>query len=28
LGNNVKWLKDWHETMFNHINVHIKWCHE
>ncbi len=24
LGNNVKWLKDWHETMFNHINVHIK----
>jgi hypothetical protein len=24
LGNNVKQLKDWHETMFNHINVCIK----
>jgi hypothetical protein len=24
LGNSVKWFKDWHETMFNHINVHIK----
>jgi hypothetical protein len=28
LGNNVKWLKNWHETMFNHTNVCIKWCHE
>jgi hypothetical protein len=28
LGNNVKWLKDWHETMFNHTNVHIKPWHE
>jgi len=24
LGNNVKWFKDWHETMFNHTNVHTK----
>ncbi len=24
LGNNVKRLKDWHETMFNHTNVQIK----
>jgi hypothetical protein len=24
LGNNVKWLKNWHETMFNHTNVRIK----
>jgi len=24
LGNSVKWLKDWHETMLNHTNVHIK----
>jgi hypothetical protein len=24
LGNNVKWLKNWHETMFNHTNVCIK----
>jgi hypothetical protein len=24
LGNRIKWLKDWHETMFNHTNVHIK----
>jgi hypothetical protein len=24
LGNNVKRLKDWHETMFNHTNVRIK----
>jgi hypothetical protein len=24
LGNNVKQLKDWHETMLNHINVRIK----
>ncbi len=28
LGNSVKWLKDWHETMFNHTNVHTKRCHE
>jgi hypothetical protein len=28
LGNNVKWFKDWHETMFNHTNVHTKRCHE
>jgi hypothetical protein len=28
LGNNVKWLKDWHETMLNHTNVCTKWCHE
>jgi hypothetical protein len=28
LGNSVKRLKDWHETMFNHTNVHIKQCHE
>jgi len=28
LGNNVKRLKDWHETMFNHTNVHTKRCHE
>ncbi len=24
LGNSVKQLKDWHETMFNHTNVHTK----
>jgi len=24
LGNSVKRLKDWHETMLNHTNVHIK----
>jgi hypothetical protein len=24
LGNSVKWLKNWHETMFNHTNVHTK----
>ncbi len=24
LGNNVKQLKDWHETMFNHTNVCTK----
>ncbi len=24
LGNNVKRLKNWHETMFNHTNVHTK----
>ncbi len=24
LGNNVKWLKDWHETMLNHTNVCTK----
>jgi hypothetical protein len=23
-GNNVKWFKDWHETMLNHTNVLIK----
>jgi len=28
LGNSVKWLKDWHETMFNHTNVRTKQCHE
>ncbi len=28
LGNSVKRLKDWHETMFNHTNVRIKQCHE
>jgi hypothetical protein len=28
LGNNVKWLKYWHETMFNHTNVCTKQCHE
>jgi hypothetical protein len=28
LGNNVKQLKNWHETMLNHTNVHIKQCHE
>jgi len=28
LGNSVKWLKDSHETMPNHTNVHIKRCHE
>jgi len=28
LGNNVKRLKDWHETMLNHTNVHTKHCHE
>jgi hypothetical protein len=28
LGNNVKWLKDSHETMPNHTNVRIKRCHE
>jgi hypothetical protein len=28
LGNNVKLLKDWHETMLNHTNVRTKQCHE
>ncbi len=28
LGNSVKQLKDWHETMFNHTNVCTKRCHE
>jgi hypothetical protein len=28
LGNNVKRLKDWHETMLNHTNVCSKRCHE
>jgi hypothetical protein len=28
LGNSVKRLKDWYETMLNHTNVHIKRCHE
>jgi len=28
LGNNVKWLKDWHETMLNHTNVRTKRCLE
>jgi hypothetical protein len=28
LGNNVKWFKDWYETMFNHTNVCTKRCHE
>jgi len=28
LRNNVKRLKNWHKTMFNHTNVHAKGCHE
>jgi hypothetical protein len=28
LGDSVKRLKDWHETMLNHTNVRIKRCHE
>jgi hypothetical protein len=24
LGNSIKRLKEWHETMFNHTNVHTK----
>jgi hypothetical protein len=24
LGNGIKQFKDWHETMLNHTNVHIK----
>jgi len=28
LGNSVKWLKDWHEIMLNHTNVHTKLCDE
>jgi len=28
LGNSVKQLKDWHETMLNHTNVCTKRCHE
>jgi hypothetical protein len=24
LGNSVKWLKDWQETILNHTNVHTK----
>ncbi len=24
LGNTIKWLKEWHEIMFNHTNVHTK----
>jgi len=28
LGNNVKQLKDWHETMFSHTNVRTKRCHK
>jgi hypothetical protein len=28
LGNSVKRLKDWHETMLNHTNVHTKRYHE
>jgi len=28
LGNSVKRLKDWHETMLNHTNVRTKQCHE
>ncbi len=28
LGNSVKRLKNWHETMFSHTNVHTKRCHE
>jgi hypothetical protein len=28
LGNNVKRLKNWHEIMFNDINVCTKRCHE
>jgi hypothetical protein len=28
LGNSVKRLKDWRETMLNHTNVRTKRCHE
>jgi hypothetical protein len=28
LGNSVKWLKNWYETMFNHTNVCTKRRHE
>jgi hypothetical protein len=28
LGNSVKRVKDWHETMLNHTNVRTKRCHE
>jgi hypothetical protein len=28
LGNSVKRLKDWHETILNHTNVCTKQCHE
>jgi hypothetical protein len=28
LGNSVKRLKNWHETMLNHTNVCTKRCHE
>jgi len=28
LGNSVKGLKDWKETMFNHTYVRTKRCHE
>jgi hypothetical protein len=28
LGNSVKQLKDWYETMLNHTNVRTKRCHE
>jgi hypothetical protein len=28
LRNSVKQLKDWHETMLNHTNVHTERCHE
>jgi len=28
LGNNVKQLKDWHETMLNHTNVCTKQCYK
>jgi hypothetical protein len=28
LGNSVKRLKDWHETILNHTNVCTKRCHE
>jgi hypothetical protein len=28
LGNSVKRLKDWHETMLSHTNVHSKRCHK
>jgi hypothetical protein len=28
LGNSVKRLKDWHETMLSRTNVRTKRCHE
>jgi hypothetical protein len=28
LGNSVHWMKDWHETMLKHGNIHKKRVHE